>query len=102
MADEFITAGFALLVVAGLLVSRRLTADTDKRGLSAILVKLYGLLSISAFGVLLATTSVESQVKTAGFTLLGTIAGFIAGKDVPDEAPHAKTATNGAEGPTSS
>jgi hypothetical protein len=95
MADKIIIAVVGLLVVVGVLVARKLTQDRNKRGLSNALVKLYGLLSISALGVLLASaTNIQSPEKTAGITLLATIAGFIAGKDVPDEDPPDKQAHN--------
>jgi arginine exporter protein ArgO len=86
MADKYLIAGYALVVALGVVLIRRLTSDRKKHGMSSILVKVYGLLSIGGFALLLATaTNTESGVKTAGFTFLGTIAGFIAGKDAPDE-----------------
>jgi predicted CDP-diglyceride synthetase/phosphatidate cytidylyltransferase len=85
MNDKLIIGGFVLVVLVGVILSRLVTMDRDRRGLSAILVKLYGLLSVSGFALLLAISTAETNVKTAGFTLLGTVAGFLAGKDVPDE-----------------
>jgi hypothetical protein len=90
MKDEYVVGGFGLLVLLGVILFRVITRDRDRRGLSSTLLKLYGLLSVGGFAVLLAVASTPPEVKASGFTLLGTVAGFLAGANVPDE-PNNKT-----------
>ncbi|WP_338757952.1 hypothetical protein V7968_25095 [Nocardia vulneris] len=49
------------------------------------LVKMYGLLSVAGFALLLATFEADTQVKTTTYTLLGIIAGYLAGARVDKE-----------------
>lgn len=80
-----IVAVFALLTLVGIGTLHWMSRDRNKRWLSPTVIKLYGLITVAGFAVMLAESAAEASVKTAGFTVLGTIAGFLAGTSVPDE-----------------
>lgn len=46
---------------------------------SASFVKLYGLILVVSFGMVLVVSTVTDQAKAPGFTLLGIVAGYLAG-----------------------
>lgn len=86
-------AGAVLLVAV---VVRLLTTDQDRRGLPSSFVKLYGLVSLAGFALLLVALDGGSdgkEIKTAAFTLLGIIAGYLAGS--PNEGKEENTIVYG-------
>lgn len=72
-------------MLTGIIVMRIATADRQRRGITSALVKLYGLLAVAGFALLLAWSGTNESVKASGFTLFGTIAGFLAGADIKGE-----------------
>jgi flagellar biosynthesis component FlhA len=82
MTEAMVVCGFVALVLAGIIVARLCTKERTKRGLSPTLIKLYGLLSVGGFALLLAVVEAAAEVKTAGYTLFGIIAGYLAGARV--------------------
>jgi len=85
MAKVIITGVIVVLVLAGVIIMRLVTRNRERRGISSSLVKLYGLLSVAGFALLLAWSDADAAVKAAGFTLFGTIAGFLAAANIQDE-----------------
>lgn len=65
-------ATLALFAVVYVIVKFR------KSLLSTTFARIYALVAVVIFGVLLAFANVASDARTAGFTLLGTVAGFLA------------------------
>jgi hypothetical protein len=61
--------------------------EKTERWTAHTLLKLYGLIGVAGFAVMLAAVRTDETVKTAGFTVLGTIAGFLAGKPDPPSGP---------------
>ncbi|AFU01435.1 hypothetical protein [Nocardia brasiliensis] len=90
LTEVLVICGFVLVVLVGVVLARAITTDREKRGLSPTLVKMYGLLSVAGFALLLATLEVDTQVKTATYTLLGIIAGYLAGARVDKEPAEAR------------
>jgi hypothetical protein len=85
-AQILTVAIFALLCLAGIGILHWISRDREKRRwLSPTVIKLYGLVSVAGFAVILAGITADTGVKTAGFTVLGTIAGFLAGTNVPKD-----------------
>jgi len=77
-------AVFGLVTLLGIIwILHRVSTEKADRWISHTLLKLYGLVSVAVFAVILAAVSADQTVKTAGFTVLGTIAGFLAGKPDP-------------------
>lgn len=66
---------FAGLVVFGLVLIRVFSS----KKITVTFARLYGLLAVAALAVVLATTNALAESKTAAFTLLGTVAGYLAG-----------------------
>ncbi len=66
---------FAGLVVLGLVLIRLFSS----KKITVTFARLYGLLAIAALAVVLATTNALTESKSAAFTLLGTVAGYLAG-----------------------
>lgn len=66
---------FSGLLVFGLVAIRVFT----KKKITVTFARLYGLMGVAALGVVLATTNALTESKTAAFTLLGTVAGYLAG-----------------------
>jgi hypothetical protein len=64
-----------------------MSTEKPDRWISHTLFKLYGLVSVAGFAVILAAVNADQTVKTASFTVLGTIAGFLAGKPDPPSSP---------------
>jgi len=57
-----------------------------RRTINVTFSRLYGLITVAVLGVALAFAAVGDESRTAAFTLLGTIAGYLAGAK-PSEAP---------------
>ncbi|MEV0545545.1 hypothetical protein AB0H98_01915 [Nocardia salmonicida] len=86
LTEVLVICGFVTVVLLGIVLARALTTNRDRRGLSPTLVKMYGLVSVAGFALLLAVLEVDSEVKTATYTLLGIIAGYLAGARVDKES----------------
>ena len=71
----WVVAGFGLLVLLIFAFIRIRTANA-RMGYSVAFSRTMGLITIAILGVVLAVATAPSDVKTAAFTLLGTIAGF--------------------------
>lgn len=74
---------FAMLGIVGLQAYRM----TKGGKFSANFVKAYGLILIATLGTVLIFADVTSEAKTGAYTLLGTIAGYIAGTGKQTVAP---------------
>lgn len=76
-----IFGAFALLTLAYLQGMRL------RRGgqINTNFVVIYGLVTISTLGGTIAFAAVDESARTAVFTLLGTVAGYLAGRTVPDQ-----------------
>jgi hypothetical protein len=98
--DKWMIGIFAVVLLVGIFLIRWLTWKRSHRGFSSSLVKLYGLLGVGGFAVMLAVTNVDAPVKTAGFTLLGTIAGFLSGASLPEDEPTNGQPPNGGKSQT--
>ena len=68
-----------------------------RRSLSANFSKMYGLVLIAILAVSLAFADIGDAAKTAAFTLLGTVAGYLAGAK-PQQATTTTTAQGGGDG----
>lgn len=66
---------FAGAMVGGLVIIRLLTT----KRLTVTFARLYGLIATAGLGVTLAALNADTDSKTAAFTLLGTVAGYLAG-----------------------
>jgi hypothetical protein len=95
-----IIAGFALLSLLGLGVMQWIHRSRQIRWVSPGLLKLYGLLALSSLAVMLAGLDADPTVKTAGFTVLGTIAGFLAGNKEDTNKEESKKEDDKEEGTT--
>jgi hypothetical protein len=82
---------FAGAIVLGLVVVRVFTS----KKITVTFARLYGFLSIAVLGVALAVSNAAGESKTAAFTLLGTVAGYLAGAK-PTTVPPEETADGGA------
>lgn len=71
--------GFVILILGFTVALRVITADENKRGLPPGFLKLYGLIILTGFALLLVVVPSDRDIKTAAFTLLGIIAGYLAG-----------------------
>lgn len=89
MAHIIIAGVLVVCVLGGVIVLRITTGQRSRRGLSSPLVKLYGLLSVAGFALMLAWSDADSAVQAGGFTLFGTIAGFLAGANIKSDDPPA-------------
>ncbi|HTQ19018.1 hypothetical protein [Mycobacterium sp.] len=65
MAKVIITGVIVVLVLAGVIIMRLVTRNRERRGISSSLVKLYGLLSVAGFALLLAWSDADAAVKAA-------------------------------------
>ncbi|WP_431837855.1 hypothetical protein [Cellulomonas sp. Y8] len=98
-ADFVSGAGFlafafgAFLVVAGTYVLLRLRG---KEG-PVTLVRVMALMFVVVAAVVLAFGSVASETKTAAFTVLGTIAGYLAASRTPGTTKTVRDTTTGVE-----
>jgi hypothetical protein len=89
----------ALFVVVVVVTGGRRASTSRFRSIARI----YALLSVAGLGVGLAFASLSDNARTAAFTVLGTIAGYLAGAsgsiDVPGTGtPDATRATGSGEG----
>ena len=87
MAKTIVAGVLVVIVLGGIIVMRLVTSQRGRRGLSSPLVKLYGLLSVAGFALMLAWSDADSAVKAGGYTLFGTIAGFLAGANIQSDEP---------------
>ncbi|MFB7874881.1 hypothetical protein ACFC06_06465 [Nocardia sp. NPDC056064] len=85
LAELLVICGFAAVVLGGIIAARVLTADRNKRGLSAAMLKMYGLLSVGTLGLVLTVLDIDLEAKTPAYTLLGLIAGYLAGVKIEAE-----------------
>ena len=91
-----IFGALALLILTWVYITQHTVNSTSAR--------MYGLILVAALGVALAFSNITSTALTAGFTLLGTIAGYLAGAKT--QTTSATSATNsaslaeGTSGPT--
>ncbi len=88
MAKTIVAGVLVVIVLGGIIVMRLVTSQRGRRGLSSPLVKLYGLLSVAGFALMLAWSDADSAVKAGGYTLFGTIAGFLAGANIQSDELH--------------
>ncbi|GAB2661879.1 hypothetical protein [Nocardia goodfellowii] len=91
LTEVLVICGFITVVLAGIVLARALTTNKNKRGLSPTLVKMYGLVSVAGFALLLAVLEIDVEVKTATYTLLGIIAGYLAGTRVDKEPANSES-----------
>ncbi len=90
--DQLLLFGGATLVVFALIYWFSFNKNLGRRTLNVTFSRLYGLITVAVLGVALAFAAVGEQSRTAAFTLLGTIAGYLAGAS-PTTSPTATAVT---------
>ncbi len=80
---------FAVFALGGFIAVALVTAFTAHVSASRFrtMVRGYALLAVAAFGASLAATDLGEATRTAAFTLLGTVAGYLAGAAGTSETP---------------
>ena len=61
--------------------------------LGVYFVKLFGLLFIATLAIGIVFVEIDAEARTGAYTILGTIAGYLAGSKVPDQ-PQEKPPNN--------
>lgn len=73
------TLAFGFLALMGAAAVRMI----DKKEFGVYFVKLFGLLFIGTLAVAIVFADLEEGTRTGAYTILGTIAGYLAGSKVP-------------------
>jgi hypothetical protein len=81
------TLAFGVLALAGTAVVQGLKG----RALTANFVKLFGLLFIGTLATAITFAGVDSETRTGAYTILGTIAGYLAGSRIQTKVDPAAT-----------
>ena len=79
--DVLVFGGVALVLVAALQLARMFLADSPKGSpITSNFIRLFGLILVSTLGVALVfADNVSEAVSSGAFTLLGAVAGYLAG-----------------------
>ncbi|MFC4376916.1 hypothetical protein ACFO5K_22770 [Nocardia halotolerans] len=87
LTQMIVIVSFAGAVLLLAVLMRVLTTNQRRRGLPAGFMKLYGFVALGGFALLLVALDVEPEdqgIKIAAFTLLGIVAGYLAGSPDAD------------------
>lgn len=91
-----------LLAVLGFgtiaLITTARVRTSQKREFDVFFVKLFGLLFVATLAVAVVFTDLSDDARIGAYTILGTIAGYLAGSKVPTEAEKKEAAETPGDG----
>lgn len=94
---SFMWFGFGVLALLALVQLIRIVADR-KAKIGAGFLRLYGFLTIATLGMVLVFVNTDEATKAPAYTLLGTIAGYLAGTRPADNYGSGTTADEKGDG----